>query len=52
MILNLLAALLGFALTIYGLWLIWPPLAFIAAGAGLLVLGFLREVPDAKDASQ
>ena len=50
MILNLLAALLGSALLLYGLWLIWPPLAFIVAGIGLLALGFFREVPDAKDA--
>jgi hypothetical protein len=45
-ILNALLALVGFALLILGLWWIWPPLALIVAGLGLIALGFFREVPD------
>jgi hypothetical protein len=45
-ILNALLALLGFALIAGGLFLIYPPLAVLWCGAGLLALGFLREVPD------
>ena len=48
MILNLLLALLGAALVIYGLFLWWPPIAPIFAGALLLVIAFGREVPDGK----
>lgn len=46
MIVNALLALVGFALLILGLWWVFPPLALIVAGIGLLALGFFREVPD------
>jgi hypothetical protein len=45
-ILNVALGLLGAALLLVGLWLVWPPLALIAAGAALLTVAFLREVPD------
>jgi hypothetical protein len=45
-ILNAIAALIGFALIAVGLFLAWPPLAILWCGAGLLAFGFLREVPD------
>lgn len=48
MILNLLLALVGAGLVIFGLFLMWPPLAPIFAGAVLLVIAFGREVPDAE----
>lgn len=46
MIVNVLCALLGFLLVAVGLWLMWPPMALLWVGAALLVLGFVREVPD------
>ena len=48
MILNLLFAVVGVACLLFGLWLIYPPAMFVTAGIILLVLGFLREVPDGK----
>lgn len=34
----------GEALLLYGLWLAWLPLAFMAAGGQLLALALTREV--------
>ena len=36
----------GCMLVLAGLWLAWPPLAVIVAGAGAVALGLLMEVPD------
>ena len=46
MIVNILFAVVGTFVLLFGLWLVWPPLMFITAGIILLALGFLREVPD------
>lgn len=50
MILNLLFAVVGAFCLLFGLWLIYPPAMFVVAGVGLLALGFLREVPDGREA--
>ena len=48
MIVNILFAVVGTFVLLFGLWLMWPPLMFVVAGVLLLALGFFREVPDAK----
>ncbi len=37
------ALLAGEALILFGLWVAWPPLAYIAAGAQLMALALTRE---------
>lgn len=46
MILNAVLAVLGLLLLGAGMFLIYPPLAVLLAGAVLVAAGFLREVPD------
>ena len=46
MIVNVVLALLGFALVVAGLWWVWPPLAVIVAGCGLLAVGLFRDVDE------
>ena len=40
------ALLVGEFLTLFGLWLAWPPLAFIGAGGQAIAWGVLRETGD------
>ena len=40
------ALLVGEVLTLVGLWLAWPPLAFVAAGVQGIAWGVLRETGD------
>lgn len=42
-ILSWLVGLLGFALLIAGVWMVYAPAAFIVAGAGLLVWAKLAD---------
>lgn len=37
--------LVGVALQGYGLWLYWPPLAYMVVGTELMVLGFYAARP-------
>jgi hypothetical protein len=46
MLRALLLLLVGEGLALYGLWLAWPPLAFMAAGAQLVAAALARETGD------
>lgn len=46
--LALLGLLAGEVLALVGLWLIWPPLAFLAAGGQLIAYGLLKEAGERK----
>lgn len=42
------AAILGFALLIMGLHMLYPPLAYIVSGAGFLAAGLYLALPERK----
>lgn len=47
-----LAGLLGFALLVAGVWMVYPPAAFIVAGVGLLVWAKLADQAAARQVAR
>lgn len=51
-ILSWLAGLLGFALMLVGVWMVYQPAAFMVAGAGLLGWAWLADKASAQQAAR